>query len=82
MRDKAHDVWVWVAFGPATKLIPALQLGSRTQDLAFALIHGLSQVLAPGCLPVFTSDGLDLYFYTITAHPSLALRTSFRSVVH
>ena len=48
LRDKAHDVWV--AFEPATKLIPALQLGSRTQDLAYALIHALSQALAPGCL--------------------------------
>jgi IS1 family transposase len=67
-RDKAHDLWVWVAFDPATKLLPALQLGSRTQDLAFAFLHALSQVLAPGCLPVFTSDGLNLYFYALTAH--------------
>ena len=59
---------MWVAFDPATKLIPALRLGSRTQDLAYALIHALSQVLAPGCLPVFTSDGLNLYFYALTAH--------------
>ena len=26
------------------------------------------QPLAPGCLPVFTSDGLDLYFAALTAH--------------
>jgi len=26
VRDKSHDLWVWVAFDPATKLIPALQL--------------------------------------------------------
>jgi IS1 family transposase len=25
-------------------------------------------VLAPDCLPVFTSDGLKLYFYALTAH--------------
>jgi hypothetical protein len=24
--------------------------------------------IAPGCLPVFTSDGLHLYFYALTAH--------------
>jgi len=24
--------------------------------------------LAPGCLPLFTSDGLNVYFYAITAH--------------
>jgi IS1 family transposase/transposase-like protein len=68
LRDKAHDLWVWVAFDPATKLIPALQLGPRTQVMAYALLHAVTLVLAPGCLPVFTSDGLDLYFYAITAH--------------
>jgi IS1 family transposase/transposase-like protein len=68
LRDKAHDLWVWVAFDPATKLIPALQLGPRTQHIAYALLHAVTLVLAPGCLPVFTSDGLDLYFYAITAH--------------
>jgi len=68
LRDKTHDLWVWVAFDPATKLIPALQLGPRTQQMAFALLHAVTLVLAPGCLPVFTSDGLDLYFYAITAH--------------
>src|SRR5262249_37886288 len=25
-------------------------------------------MLAPGCLPLFTSDGLNLYFYALTAH--------------
>jgi len=68
LRNKAHDLWVWVAFDPVTKLLPALQLGPRTQDVAYALLHALSQVLAPGCLPAFTSDGLNLYFYAITAH--------------
>jgi hypothetical protein len=68
LRDKAHDLWVWVAFDPATQLIPALQLGPRTQHMACALLHAVTFVLAPGCLPVFTSDSLDLYFYAITAH--------------
>ncbi len=26
------------------------------------------KLLAPGCLPLFTSDGLNLYFYALTAH--------------
>lgn len=68
LRDKAHDLWVWVAFDPTTKLIPALQLGPRTQHMAHALLHAVSLVLAPGGPPVFTSDSLNLYFYAITAH--------------
>jgi hypothetical protein len=36
--------------------------------MAHRVIHSLRQVLAPGCLPLFTSDGLNLYFYALTAH--------------
>ncbi len=36
--------------------------------MAHVLIHALRESLAPGCLPLFTSDGLNLYFYALTAH--------------
>jgi hypothetical protein len=42
---------------------PLLHLGPRTQNLAHSVIHSLRELLAPGCLPLFTSDGLNLYFY-------------------
>jgi IS1 family transposase len=45
-----------------------LELGPRTQQTAHVLIHSLQQSLAPGCIPLFTSDGLNLYFYALTAH--------------
>lgn len=32
------------------------------------MVHDLRQRLAPSCLPVFTSDGLNQYFYALTAH--------------
>jgi hypothetical protein len=38
------------------------------QVAAHAVVHQLHERLAPDCLPVFTSDGLNLYFYTLTAH--------------
>jgi IS1 family transposase len=68
LRRRAHVLWLWVAVDPRTKLIPALHLGARTQDSAHAVVHDLRQRLAPDCLPVFTSDGLNLYFYALTAH--------------
>jgi IS1 family transposase len=68
LRDKGHEVWIWIACDARTKVIAAVQFGPRTQVLAHALIHALVQVLAPGCVPLFTSDGLDLYFYALTAH--------------
>jgi hypothetical protein len=36
--------------------------------MAQLLIYRLREQLAPGCLPFFTSDGLNAYFYTLTAH--------------
>jgi hypothetical protein len=36
--------------------------------MAHKVIHSLRQILAPSCLPLFTSDGLNLYFYALTAH--------------
>jgi hypothetical protein len=32
------------------------------------VVHELHGRLASGCLPVFTSDGLNRYFYALTAH--------------
>ena len=37
-------------------------------SLAHVLIHSLRQSLAPDCIPLFTSDGLNFYFYALTAH--------------
>ncbi len=68
LRSRTHVLWLWLAVDPLTKLIPALQLGTRTQHAAHAVVHDLRQRLAPGCTPVFTSDGLNVYFYALTAH--------------
>jgi transposase-like protein len=63
LRSHTQVQWLWLAIDPLTKLLPVPQLGSRTQTMAHRLIHSLQQRLAPGCLPLFTSDGLNLYFY-------------------
>jgi IS1 family transposase len=68
LRSRAHGLWLWLAIDPVTKIVPVLHLGARTQAAAHAIIHDLHQRLAPGTLPVFTSDGLNLYFYALTAH--------------
>jgi IS1 family transposase len=68
LRSYKQVVWLWLAIDPCTKILPVLQLGPRTQHMAHLLIHSLRQRLAPGCLPLFTSDGLNLYFYALTAH--------------
>jgi hypothetical protein len=68
LRSHTQVQWLWLVIDPRTKLLPVLQLGPRTQHMAHRVIHSLRQMLAPGCLPLFTSDGLNLSFYALTAH--------------
>ncbi len=68
LRSRASVLWLWLAIDPISKLIPVLHLGARTQAAAHTVVHDLCQRLAPGCIPVFTSDGLNQYFYALTAH--------------
>ena len=68
LRCAKEVLWLWLAIDPCTKILPVLHLGPRTQNMAHKVIHSLRQLLAPGCIPLFTSDGLNLYFYALTAH--------------
>src|SRR5216683_3970086 len=63
LRNAKQVLWLWLAIDPRTKILPVLELGPRTQHMAHQLIHSLRQLLAPGCIPLFTSDGLHVYFY-------------------
>ncbi len=67
LRTRLHNakqvLWLWLAIDPCTKILPVLHLGLRTQNMAHLLIHSLRELLAPDCLPLFISDGLNLYFY-------------------
>jgi IS1 family transposase len=68
LRSSTQVLWLWLAIDPCTKLLPVLSLGPRTQRVAHSLIHSLRRLLAHDCLPLFPSDGLNLYFYALTAH--------------
>jgi IS1 family transposase/transposase-like protein len=78
LRCATQVLWLWLAIDPRTKILPVLQLGPRTQTMAHRLIHSLRQSLVPGCIPLFTSDGLNLYFYALTAHFGQWLQVSRR----
>jgi len=68
MRGLTHFRWLWLAIDPVSKAIPALHLGGRRAEDAQALVHEVKHRLAPECVPAFTSDGLQAYFYALTAH--------------
>ena len=60
---------MWVAMEATTKIVPVIQLGPRTLELAYAVVHELQKRMQPGlALPIFSSDGLRLYFDALTAH--------------
>jgi transposase-like protein len=60
LRSYQQVLWLWLVIDPCTKILPVLLLGPRTQHMAHTVIHSLRQILAPGCLPLFTSDGLNV----------------------
>lgn len=60
--------WVWVAMDPVSKLLVALDVGDRTLALAQRLVHQVVEVLAPGCVPLFLTDGFKEYTTAILAH--------------
>ena len=68
VKQAQQDGWVWTACETRTKLIPVLQLGPRSQEMAYAVVHKLKARLNPGCVPVFSSVGLKHYSYALTAH--------------
>ena len=68
VRHEAQEVWLWVAMEATTKVIPVMKLGLRTLNMAMGVVHELCESMPLGCIPIFTSDGLKLYFYALTTH--------------
>jgi transposase-like protein/IS1 family transposase len=60
--------WVWTAIDPESKLLLSVQVGERTLAMAQAMLHQLTQLLAPGCVPLFLSDGYAHYLTAIVTH--------------
>src|SRR5712692_9795876 len=60
--------WVWVAMDPVTKLLLTLDVGDRTLAMAQHVVHQVVQVLAPGCMPLFLTDGFKAYTTALLTH--------------
>jgi IS1 family transposase len=67
-RLERSPQWVWVAIDPESKLLVTLDLGQRTLAMAQRVVHHIRQVLAPGCLPLFLTDGLKEYGTALVTH--------------
>src|SRR5204863_687239 len=60
--------WVWVAIDPVSKLLLTLDVGDRTLAMAQRVVHQVVQVLAPGCVPFFLTDGFKEYTTALLTH--------------
>jgi hypothetical protein len=53
---------------PESKLLLNVQVGDRTLAMAQAILHQIAQLVAPGCVPRFVSNGNLHYLSAIVAH--------------
>src|SRR5262249_31450912 len=60
--------WVWAAFDPVTKLLLTIDVGDRTLAMAQGFVHQVVQMLAPGCVPLFLTDGVKEYMTALLTH--------------
>jgi hypothetical protein len=57
-----------VALDPVSKLLIAYVVGDRSLESGQLLIHGVAQVLAVGCVPLFLSDQWAPYATALLTH--------------
>src|SRR5713101_7921994 len=67
-RLERSPSWVWVAMDPESKLLLTIDVGDRTLAMAQRMIHQVVQVLAPGCVPLFLTDGFKAYMTARLTH--------------
>ena len=59
---------MWAAIDPVSKLLLTVDVGDRTLAMAQCVVHQVVQVLAPGCVPLFLTDGFKEYATALLAH--------------
>jgi transposase-like protein len=68
VKKSGQELWLWTASDAATKILVVMQVGGRTQEMAYSVVHELKKRLKAGCVPVFSTDGLRHFFYALTSH--------------
>jgi IS1 family transposase len=67
-RLERSPYWVWTVLDPTSKLLVVVEVGSRTLVMAQRIVHQVTGVLAPGCVPLFVTDGLKAYGTALLTH--------------
>src|SRR5215510_13732873 len=67
-RLERSPSWVGTAMDPQSKLLVVVEIGSRTLAMAQRVVHQVTAVVAPGCVPLFLTDGLKDYATALLTH--------------
>ncbi len=67
-RLERSPCWVWTAMDPQSKLLLVMEVGTRTLEMAQGVVHQVTQVLAPGSVPLCLADGLKDYVTALLTH--------------
>jgi len=67
-RLERSPSWVWTAMDPTSKLLVGVDVGCRTLAMAQRVVHQVTGRLAPGCVPLFLTDGLKDYATALLTH--------------
>jgi len=67
-RLERSPSWVWTAMDPKSKLLVVVDVGSRTLAMAQRVVHQVTEVVAPSCVPLFLTDGLKDYATALLTH--------------
>jgi IS1 family transposase len=67
-RLERSPSWVWTAMDPQSKLLVVVEVGSRTLAMAQRVVHQVTEVVAPDCVPLFLTDGLKDYATALLTH--------------
>src|SRR3989442_1245970 len=60
--------WVRAAIDPVTKVLLTIDVGDRTLAMTQRVVHQVVQGLAPGCVPLFLTDGFKAYTTALLTH--------------
>jgi transposase-like protein/IS1 family transposase len=67
-RLERSPSWVWTAMDPTSKLLVVVDVGGRTLAMVQRVVHQVTQMLAPDCVPLFLTDGFKGYATALLTH--------------
>jgi predicted transcriptional regulator len=67
-RLERASSWGWTAMDARSTLLVVVDVGCRTLAMAQRVVHQVSRVLVPGCVPLCLTDGLKDYSTALLTH--------------